>query len=515
MNRRRLRLTVALLIIGATVLWQHRASLMPRLPPPVARSHGSTAKPAQGAAALPVPSTLQRGTVTLQACDLHAEQTPIPPVAAFCTTVEVLEDRDLPQGRRIGLRVAVIPALAERPAADAVTFLDGGPGGAATADYPLVAPGFAGLHKTRDILLIDQRGTGASNPLSCPRFPTTPVTQRVHACAAAVGDRADTRRYTTVDATADLDEVRRRLGYPQLTVIGVSYGTRVAQVYARDYPQAVRAIVLDSPVPNSLVLGSEHARNLESVLKGRFDSCRQAADCSRRFGDPYATLEVLAERLAEKPVDVTITDPLTQAPRAEHLDRAGLAVLTRLYAYNPLTLALLPLTLDEAKAGRYGPLLGQLLLVQSDLSTRLEGGMELSVLCSEDADLLTADPEDAKTLLGTEFVTGAKRACADWPHAPMPPHFHDPLTGRVPTLLLSGEFDPVTPPRYAKDIASHLQNARTFVLPGQGHAVMSTGCAPLVVEHFVDHADFSALDADCLQRERAAPFFLGYTGSAP
>jgi len=462
-----------------------------------------------------VPRTLLRGSVRLTECNLSAPRTPFAPVVAYCTKMSVPEDRAHPEGRQISLGVALIPSTAEKRAADAVTFLDGGPGGAALADFPLVAHAFGPLLKSRDILLIDQRGTGQSNAFECPPSSDTDVTKRVSACAEHVSKRADPRFYTTVDATADLEWVRTQLGYPALTVVGVSYGTRVAQVYARDYPRSVRALVLDSPVPNTLTLGSEHALNLDASLQARFATCVADPACRDRFGDPGRTLQSLLERLEAHPIDVTLEDPVTHATRSEHLTRAGLAQLVRFYAYSPQTAALLPLTLDEARAGRFQALLGQLLLVQGDLSTRLDGPMELSVLCSEDAPLLTVRPADAQTTLGAGFVQQAQSACAAWPHAPMPKDFHRPLTGSVPTLLLSGEFDPVTPPRYADEIAHHLSQARVLVLPGQGHSVMGVGCAPDVVERFVSSASFAKLDAECLQRERATPFFLGYAGAAP
>jgi pimeloyl-ACP methyl ester carboxylesterase len=273
--------------------------------------------------------------------------------------------------------------------------------------------------------------------------------------------------------------------------------------------------VLDSPVPNALTLGSEHARNLDESLHARFATCVADRQCRERFGDPAHTLQSLLEQLDAHPVDVTINDPVTHAARSEHLTRAGLAQLVRFYAYSPQTAALLPLTLDDARAGRYQALLGQLLLVQGDLSTRLDGPMELSVLCSEDASLLAESPSDAKTILGSAFVQQAQSACAAWPHAPMPKLFHTPLTGSVPTLILSGEFDPVTPPRYAHEIAAHLSQASVLVLPGQGHSVMGIGCAPDVVERFVSSASIKKLDAECLQREHATPFFLDYAGAAP
>jgi len=504
----RLRRLIPFAVVAIAVVagQRHRAAT-----PPDAPNLNPTAIKSPAAA----PRTLQRGSVRLTECDLSAPRTPFAPVAAYCASVSLPEDRAHPEGRHVSVRIALIPSTAEKRAPDAVTFLDGGPGGAALADFPLVAHAFAPLLKSRDILLIDQRGTGQSNAFECPTSTETDVTKRVSACAAHVSTYADPRFYTTLDATADLDEVRAKLGYPTLTLIGVSYGTRVAQIYARDYPRSVRAIVLDSPVPNTLTLGSEHALNLDTALQARFATCVADRRCRDRFGDPRQTLQALLAQLEAHPIDVTVEDPVTHVTRSEHLTRAGLAQLVRFYAYSPQTAALLPLTLDEARAGRYQALLGQLLLVQGDLSTRLDGPMELSVLCSEDASLLQARPEDAQTTLGSAFVQQAQTACAVWPHAPMPPGFHAPLTGSVPTLLLSGEFDPVTPPRYAHEIARHLTQASVLVLPGQGHSVMGIGCAPDVVERFVSHANSAKLEAECLQRERATPFFLGYAGAAP
>ena len=508
LKNRRLRRLIPFAVVAIAVVAGQRHRLAT---PPDAPTASPTSVPGPAAA----PRTLLRGSLRLTECDLAAPRTPFASVAAYCASVPVPEDRSHPQGRHISLRIALIPATAEKRATDAVTFLDGGPGGAALSDFPLVAHAFAPLLKSRDILLIDQRGTGQSNAFECPSSTETDVRKRVSACAAHVSTYADPQFYTTLDATADLDDVRAKLGYPTLTLIGVSYGTRVAQIYARDYPRSVRAIVLDSPVPNTLTLGSEHALNLDASLQARFAICVSDRRCRDRFGDPRRMLQSLLEQLDAHPLDVTVDDPVTHATRSEHLTRAGLAQHVRFYAYSPQTAALLPLTLDEARAGRYQALLGQLLLVQGDLSTRLDGPMELSVLCSEDAPLLQNRPEDAQTILGPAFVQQAQAACAVWPHAPMPKDFHAPLTGSVPTLLLSGEFDPVTPPRYAHEIAHHLTQASVLVLPGQGHSVMGIGCAPDVVERFVSHASLVNLEAECLQRERATPFFLGYAGAAP
>jgi pimeloyl-ACP methyl ester carboxylesterase len=498
MNRTR-RLILATVVLLAALI----AQLAPHL-------QGLGTQP-QAAAATP---PLVRGALTFTPCELKAENTPLPPVKAECTHFDVPEDWDHPQGRHLSLNVALVPSSNRRPAPDLVTFLDGGPGGAATEDYPLLAAAFQPIAKYRDVLLVDQRGTGHSNPLSCRPIPDVEPTELRRRCAASLEARADLRFYRTTDAARDLEALRLALKAPAYTLVGVSYGTRMAQIYAKRYPKSVRAMVLDSSVPNALTLGSEHAQNLEYVLNTRFARCVADAACKERFNDPAATLKRLADRLSQKPASVEVRDPVTFVSKHATLDRSELASLVRLYAYNPVSAALLPLTLDEADKGVYGPLIGQVALLKDDLSTRLAGGMELSVICAEDADLLTANAADRSTLLG-EFADRLKAACGVWPHGDRPADFHAPLEGPVPVLLLEGELDPVTPPRYATEIASHLPNARVIVLPGQGHSVMGTGCLPDLVGKFVKSADAHALDVTCTARERDRAPFMTYSGSTP
>lgn len=466
------------------------------------------------------PERIVRGRLELLPCELGKHGAiPGASVAAYCTAFEVPEDWDHPSGRHITLNVAIVKVHASQPTSDPVVFLDGGPGGAATEDFPLVAGAFDALLQRHDVILIDQRGTGGSNALSCGKPPEddapTDRAQALRDCVRLVETHADPRFYRTTDAVRDLEAVRQALNVRTLNLIGVSYGTRMAQQYAARYPDATRAIVLDSAVSNTLTLGSEHARNLEAVLKARFERCRVDTACGTRFGDPYESLVVLKRRLATAPVHVTVPDPVTFERHDRLLTGADLATIVRFYAYGPLTSALLPMTLHEAVGGNYGPLVGQEQLLVDDLGDRLTGGMELSVVCAEDVDLLTERLEDADTLLGNEFVRHAKEACSIWPHGGRPDGFHDALTRPIPVLLLAGEFDPVTPPRYAEDIARSLPRSRVLVAKGQGHAVMGVGCLPMLVDRFLKSPDPNALDARCLDTVGDAAPFLNYTGAAP
>jgi pimeloyl-ACP methyl ester carboxylesterase len=386
----------------------------------------------------------------------------------------------------------------------------------------------------RHVLLIDQRGTGASNALSCKvsdakgeafvgasaadeaeHIDLPKLHQELKDCLARLASRADPRFYTTGDAVLDLEAVRQALGAPPLDLIGVSYGTRMAQQYAATYPAVVRSLVLDSVVPNTLVLGSEHAANMEAALQARFAVCVKTPECFKRFGDPYAALSKLRQQLRGKPVIVNGRDPLTNASVQQKFAGADLAVGVRLFAYNPVTAALLPLAIDEALKGDFQPLLGQEQLITKGLGEQLTDGMGLSVSCAEDADLLKLQPQDADTLLGTSLVEYTLGSCEVWPRGTRRKDFHQPLTGAIPTLLLAGEFDPVTPARYGTAVAASLSNARVLTLKGQGHGVMSTGCVPKLLREFIEQLQPAKLEAKCIDALGDTPAFLGYSGAAP
>ncbi|HEX4024949.1 MAG TPA: alpha/beta hydrolase [Steroidobacteraceae bacterium] len=467
------------------------------------------------------------GRLTLVPCEISGGNG-LASIGAYCTHVEVPENWQAPAGRRIALKVAVVRAQGT-PDTDWVTLLDGGPGGAATDDYAAIAAALAPLRERHHILLIDQRGTGGSNPLSCPQLsgqqqsPTQLVranqpdllTALLQRCVAELAPRAAPQYYTTTAAVRDLEAVRLALGAPPLDLIGVSYGTRVAQQYARRYPAAVRSVVLDSPVPNTLALGADHARNLERVLRLLFARCRADAACAQHFGDPYATLYRLRAALRSHPQMVQLRDPVSFQPLQLTLSADDLAAVVRFYAYNPLTAALLPLMLDQADHGNYAPLLGQKQWLASDLGDQITSGLELSVVCAEDADLLTSRPQDADTLLGNGMIERARAACRVWPTGSRPADFHAPLVSSRPILILSGELDPVTPPAYAQQILRTLTDARGLIAPGQGHGVIGAGCMPRLVQRFVETLDPSRLDARCLQRLGTAPAFIDYNGAAP
>jgi pimeloyl-ACP methyl ester carboxylesterase len=466
------------------------------------------------------------GDLSFEPCVLTTTGLPRP-TEARCTTVAVAEDPALPDGRQIGLALAWIPVEGEAEP-DPVFFIAGGPGQSAREQYPALAPAFADIRRSRHILLLDQRGTGGSRPLFCREEEAEParyvieedsparIREATERCRDELLEVADLRRYTTTEAVHDLEHVRRLLGARQLNLIGISYGTRVAQQYAKAHPEHVRTILLDSVVPAGLVLGAEHARNLQDALAAQFARCRESPACHEAFGDPEARLErVMAELRAGGVEPVRYRDPTSgewreEAPAYEHL-----AAVLRMYSYMPLTASLLPLVVHQADEGDYAALLAMMRLMARDLSGQIASAMHNSVICSEDADELERGGDAYDTLLGNDFVESLLAACAVWPRGRRPRDFREPLTGDIPVLLVSGEHDPVTPPRYGDRVAARLGHARHLVLKGQGHSLFSTGCMPTLAAQFIERADALDLDASCLDRIAPPPPFSGMYGWEP
>jgi pimeloyl-ACP methyl ester carboxylesterase len=466
------------------------------------------------------------GDLSFEPCVLTTVGLPRP-IEAQCTTVAVPEDPSVPDGRQIDLALAWVPVEGEAEP-DPVIFIAGGPGQSAREQYPALAPAFGDIRRSRHILLLDQRGTGGSRPLFCPEDEdvtavlgsedAAPAQLREFAerCRDELQEIADLRFYTTTEAVHDLEFVRRRIGAPQLNLIGVSYGTRVAQQYAKTHPDGVRTIILDSVLPADLALGAEHARNLQDALDAQFARCRATPACRAAFGDPAPRLEVVVQRLrAGDLAPVRYRDPSSGEWREEVPAFAHLAGVLRLYSYTPLTASLLPLILHQADAGDYTALLAMARMIARDLGGQMATGMHNSVVCTEDADGLQQQGEAHGTLLGEAFVASLQAQCAAWPRGTLPEDLHRPLTGGMPVLLISGEYDPVTPPRYGDRVAAHLRHARHLVLKGQGHSLFSTGCMPKLAAQFIERADALDLDASCLERVAPPPPFSGLYGWEP
>jgi pimeloyl-ACP methyl ester carboxylesterase len=477
--------------------------------------------------ALPLSAHAERslGQLHFQPCTL-ASDFGAQSLDAQCTTLSVPENRAAPNGRKISLAIAWLPATSEA-APDPVFLIAGGPGQSALESFPALVGALSDVRKNRDLILVDQRGTGSSNKLLCRKTQgsrdfadvsdkdAAVVRNFAVRCATELAASADLRFYSTTDAIQDLDAVRAAIAADRINLYGVSYGTRVAQQYARRYRQHVRTVTLDGVVPNSLVLGNDFAKNLESSLDRQFALCTAQKTCGDTLGNPRQRLNALLALVDKTPPLVRYRDAITGQSREEKLTREQIAVMTRMFAYAPDVAGLLPLELFEAAQGRYEPIMALSNLLTATLGKSITGGMELSVVCTEDASELRVDPRDAGSLLGTDMVNAIQSQCSVWPHGQRPADFRQPLTGNVPVLILSGEFDPVTPPRYGDEVLQSLPNARHLVVRGQGHNVLPVGCVPKLFARFIDTTDAKALDATCLAKVPYAQPFSGFYGWDP
>jgi pimeloyl-ACP methyl ester carboxylesterase len=445
-------------------------------------------------------------------------------VAARCGWLSVPENREQP-GKQVRLHVAVIPALRLEPAADPLFVLSGGPGQAASDFYISIAPALARIRRDRDIVVVDQRGTGRSNRLDCAFPDESDVTfadpqklqEIVRACLG--GLPGDPRYYTTSVAVRDLDDVRAALGYQKLSLYGVSYGTRVAQHYMRRYPDRVRVAVLDGVVPPGLALGPDVALDAQAAIDAAFARCQSDVRCDRTFPNIAATFSALRSRLQSQPFALSVPDPLSAEPTEAQLGAAELSAAVRLLSYSDETLSTLPLLIHEAQVGQPQALAAQYLMIKRSLDVQIANGMHFAVVCSEDAPLWTekdlSPAAVAHTYIGDAFMSSMKTVCDQWPRGPVDPDFSEPLTSSTPTLVMSGGNDPVTPARYGEQVIRGLANSKHLVLDGQGHGQITVGCMPRLTAEFIVSGDIKAVDGACTRTVAPAPFLLSRSAPAP
>ena len=470
----------------------------------------------------PTAESFRFGELDFTSCELPGKNTSAT-TSAFCAPFKVAENRDQPDARSIDLKLALIrsPQAADD---DFIVFLAGGPGQSAVDSWPQIAPALASARKNRHVLLLDQRGTGGSNALTCDgfagdeemlEFNAERTAQLTRQCLDEVSARADPRFYTTTDAVEDLEALRQALGAPRFDLVGVSYGTRVAQQFLKRHPEGVRSLVLDSVAPNELVLGAEFSRNLDDALKDQFANCAKSAECAKAFPDPYADLIRLRNNLREQPREVRFPGAVSFVPETARLDDFGLVGLIRLFAYSPETAALIPLAVQQSLAGNDAPMMGQIGILNEGVAELAGSGMQLSVICAEDVDRLPRESNEANTLMGDLMTEMVKLQCTIWPKGTRPPDFNEPASGDAPTLVLEGELDPVTPPRYGEQVVANLGNAKLIIAKGQGHNVIGRGCLPKLVGEFMNKLDPVSLDAACANELGPLPHFIDFNGAAP
>jgi pimeloyl-ACP methyl ester carboxylesterase len=461
-------------------------------------------------AAKPAILSNARRKIELRPCDL-----PGVTKDALCAQYEVYEDRAKNAGRKIKLNLMVLPALVDRPAPDPIVYLLGGPGGAATSAAPAWI--MTQLRRTRDVVLLDQRGTGKSNPLNCnfrgdsndmsKYFVNVLTPEAISACRTELEKTADLRLYTTTIAMADLEEVIGALGYDKVNVYGGSYGATTALSYLNYYPQRVRTVTISGVAPPNISVLVPFGKAVDHALNRLFDDCAADEKCRTAFPELRKDWSTVVANVSKGPVTFETLNPATRQRQQITMTREGFTELVRLALYMPNIMSIMPLMIHQMSAGDYSQFAYYAYLTQKAVEGGIARGMHFSVLCAEDMPF-TRDSEIDAVMSGT-FYGGFRahlfiKICEQWPRGEMPPKFREPIKSDLPVLILSGELDPVTPPELATPLLRWLPNGRQILVHNATHYAYE--CKEKLAREFIERGTAKGLDASCVEEIKRLPF---------
>jgi pimeloyl-ACP methyl ester carboxylesterase len=456
---------------------------------------------------------VQRSTVRLRPCLVRQLLGSV----TLCGTYDVPENRITNAGRRIALHIVVRPADGPNPDSDAVLPLDGGPGLGAATDAGLAGFVRDAWHR-HDIVLIDQRGTGASGALTCPlygdgsdaspflgpRLPLAPVM----VCRTDLERRADLTQYTTAAAAADIDDVVRALGVSRVDLVGLSYGGRLALEYLRRFAARVRSIVVVSGPPPGLLIPLSEAEAGQQALRATLDDCQLDAACTRAFPAAARELDSVLARLARHPARVALASRATTDTVAWTRDAVANTIYELLY--DVAHARKIPYWTHEMFNGRFGDFARETLRAHRVRWPRNAYGLTLSVICSEDVpfiDSASTARAVARQPLGAPLLLAAEAACDQWPRAAVSDNVHTPVVSDVPALIVSGARDPTGATAASASAARFLSNSRVVTAPRYAHAELDA-CLLELIATFIDRPDPRALDPACVDHPHLPPFAI-------
>ncbi len=456
-------------------------------------------------------------TIALKDCE-------VPNVGkARCGTLEVYENRATKKGRTISLNILVLPAISNERQPDPLVYFAGGPGSAATEDAQGIAQAFAQIRVHRDLLFVDQRGTGQSHPLNCPFYnPADPQSylgyffplEDIRKCRPQLEPTADLKLYTTDIAIDDMDEVRAALGYEQLNLFGGSYGTRAALTYLKRYPKRVRAAILQGVAPANLYMPSDFPLGMERALQGVIAECAADEACNKAFPNLKDETKSVLAQLIKGPVEVEVQKPNSKDRVKVKLSRDLVAEAIRYMLYSPVPASRVPLSIHLAAQGNFEPLAETAIEYRINLVGSGSNGMYLSVTCAEDLPWIKPGEGErmaANTFLGDYRLRQQREACALWPRAKVERDYAEPVRADVPVLIVTGEWDPVTPPSNGDAVAKTLPNSLHIVVPHGAHGLgglENIDCILRIAAEFVERGTLISIDTSCVKTIRRKGFAL-------
>ena len=464
-------------------------------------------------------SQVAAGKLKLDPCEVPSTA-PEKKEKGLCGKFEVFEDRVKKSGRKIPINIVVYPATGPDKAPDPIFYIPGGPGSSATEDAPYIAQDFAKLRGSRDLVFVDQRGTGGSNPLNCELFDPKDIHSylghwnpptAVKACRTALEKSADLRLYVTSIAMDDLDEVRKALGYGKINLFGASYGTRAVMAYVKQHGSSVRSILLHGVSTFDQFMPLEFPWHTQRALNGVLDECLADAECGTKFPDIKKNERAVLETLRKGPVEVDVVVDGKPVRVKLSRDLAGEAIRYALYQSG--NAGRIPMLLNEAANGNFKRLAEAAIRFRRLIVATGATGLYLAITCAEDLPFAKRgqgrDPD--VTFLGDYRLREQLEACKEWPRSEIPKDYSTLTRSDVPALIYSGQWDPVTPPEYGDRIAKLLPNSLHLVVPSGGHGfggLQGLQCLEELKTKFFESGSAKGLDTTCVASIRRSGFYV-------
>ena len=451
----------------------------------------------------------------LEACHLEGIKTQVK-----CGTLEVPENYSELDGKTLSINFAILPAIDSSTYKEPLMFLAGGPGQAAVELAAQIRRSYTEIRKTRDIILVDQRGTGKSHPLQCEDavemnayelIPEDFNKKEVETCLASFNENLS--QFTSENAVRDFDEVRKALGHEQINIYGGSYGTRAGLVYLKLFPNSIKNAVLDSVGPIEVPIGT-FGLSAERSFNKLKENCQASESCQKAYPNLAEEFQQLAARLEKTPKEVTIAHPRLGTPTKFVITKSKLIANIRMQLYSMQTRSMVPLIIHQAYLNNYSPLAG--IIAQADGGMSMYIGLTFNIVCNEDFPRVTAQmlTEDADNKFGqANSHMSFSMACPMWPTYEVADAFYQPVTANVPTLILSGDLDPVTPPSNGEYPEKTLPNSRHIISENNAHIVASTTCAIKLINEFLTKGSSDDLDDSCLAELPKPSFMTSLNGS--
>ena len=429
-----------------------------------------------------------------------------------CGFLSVPEDRSLPKSPTIHLAVAIFKSPSSQPVPDPVLFLNGGPGDALLENQgPMFNVGnLAYLLQNRNLILFDQRGVGYSQPsLHCFDNETPRM-----CFDRLVNSGINLNDFTTQENAADVHDLIQALGYQQVNLEGVSYGTRLALTVMRQYPADLRSVVLDSVIPPQVNFFTSIAPSAQRAFNVLFHSCAIDSHCNQTYPHLQTVFYQLVTDLNRKPITFDTTSS-TGKNLTVHFSGNDLVLWLRQSLYFTWFIPYLPATIFQIRQHNYTQLTQ--IYGHSSINPTMSAGLFFSIECGEDMAIITQNdleisaqglpPQIRPALLDSDLFNLS--ACQVWGMKPVPTLQKEPVRSTIPTLVLQGEFDPVTPPINGTIAAQTLSKSYFFLFPGIGHGVMAShasNCPNDIMNAFMENPTVKP-DASCISN-MYEPFFI-------